>query len=108
MPVMLISDIENLVWKHETTESGFYYKRPPSKIQRDLAAKHTIRGELQASLYLEELISWSITGWFGFVNTEGETIEYKPEYLERVPDGYKAQFVEAMYRLYPEVVELGN
>jgi hypothetical protein len=110
MPVMLITEDEKLVWKDEETQSGFYYRRPSIHVHRELSAKNSEKGLTNSSQLVEDLIEWSVTGWFGFIDRSHKEVLFDKKYLTNgaVPDHYKARFVAALYSLNPEVAELGN
>jgi hypothetical protein len=108
MPVMLIHEDEKLKWTHAETGAGFIYRRPPSHVQRDIQAKFTERGVVDNTATVEELLSWSILGWFGFVDHHGAEAPYKKEYLAQVPELMKAAFIAELYGLDPTRAEMGN
>lgn len=108
MPVILITDDEKLKWEHEETQSGLYYKRPTSAVQRNLTAKHTKNGELDTALYLDDMLDWAVTGWWGFQDATGQDVAFSKDKIPGIPETYKAEFVSALFMMNPVVDELGN
>lgn len=110
MAVRLISKTEKLKYTHEASASGFYYHRPTVQVQREIQAKHTVKGVVDQEAFLTELIAWAVTGWWGFIDESGNEVGYSSEYLMdgSVPELYKAGFIAELYAFNPEVAEVKN
>lgn len=108
MSVLLISEDERLKWTKPDADAGFYYRRPPIYVQRDIQAKHTVKGITDNQAVVEDLLAWAILGWFGFVDRHGNVVEYRKDLLDKVPELMKAEFIAELYSLDPVVDDLGN
>lgn len=108
MGLLLIDETEKLIWRHETTSSGFYYRRPTQRKIREVQVRHTVKGVINDLAVVEELLEWAILGWFGIFDKDSNEVTYSPILLARIPDNYKADFVLALYDLNPEIAELKN
>lgn len=108
MPAMLITTSEKLIWRHEETASHLLYRRPSSEFIRKTQASNTSKGITNNQAVVDTLLEWSITGWSGIVDSTGAEVPFEKELIAHLPETYRAAFVEALYAINPEAVQMGN
>ena len=108
MPIQLLSEDERLIWKHEESESGLYYRRPSLQLQEEIRARHTKKGVTDNAAVARDILDWSILGWFGINDENRKEVEFSREKIGRLPETYKVAFIEGLYSLSTENAELGN
>lgn len=108
MSVTLIHVDERHTWTDEDSKAGFIFRRPTSRLQREIQAKHTKKGDVDSNAVVDEMLEWAILDWFGFVDHTGVPVTYNKEYLGQVPEVIKSRFVVQFYAASPDKAELGN
>lgn len=108
MAIKLISDKERMQWTYEGHDAGFIYRRPLVSMQRDMQARHTVKGVTDFNAVFVELFEWAIYDWFGFVDYEGKVVPYKRDLLGLVPEVMKTAFITELYAVDPEIEQIKN
>ncbi len=83
MPIRIIRDDERLTFTYG--DARIYYRRIPAHIRRQLFARHTKRGQIDAHGLMLDLLDYAILDWEGVVDEAGQPLPYSRELLGYLP-----------------------
>jgi hypothetical protein len=82
-------------------ESTIYYRRVPSGVQQKFRQKHTHRGVLNDPAWVEEVLAYSLLGWEGVQDVDGQPVPYSTELIRYLPEAARAVIIDKLFESDP-------
>lgn len=104
MPITLNLHDSRPTWRWEG-ESGEWIEgeKPSAARRKKMERKHrNRRGDIDFFAFIIELLSEAITGWDGFVDENGDPVQYKPEMRE----AFVTSLVESAYAILNDLIDI--
>lgn len=68
-------------------ESVLYYRVPVLSVIDRLRRRAMVRGEVDYSRYVPEMIRWALAGWDNVITSDGNPADFNPENVGKLPLG---------------------
>ena len=97
--IRLISGQERLAYSFG--ESTIWYRRIPSDVYRQIAHRHTRRGEEDTRAIIDAVFAYCVLGWEHVLDADDEAVPFSQEALACLPEEVRGEMVTLLFAARP-------